>query len=130
VESRDRQYLNKDGGIRSKEGGIHSSWPSRQLMTSWGPLFNSLRRGFPNEDYHAGFRLVRFCAAIGRHAQAMLKIARRTRRRWVSLNPRRSTSPTYAGPPSACDLLLTKPEQGETTSNQDELSRQKTEDSD
>jgi 2-polyprenyl-6-methoxyphenol hydroxylase-like FAD-dependent oxidoreductase len=60
VESHERQYLNKDGGIRSKEGGIYSSGASRQFMTSWGSLFNSLRRGFPDEDYHAGFKLVQF----------------------------------------------------------------------
>jgi len=62
VESHGRQYLNKDGTIRSKEGGIYSSGPSRNFMTSWGTLFNSLRRGFPDENYHAGFKLVHFCA--------------------------------------------------------------------
>jgi len=66
VESRERQYLNKSGGIRSKEGGIHSSRPSRQFMTSWGALLNSLRRRFPDEDYHAGFKLIRFCAKESR----------------------------------------------------------------
>ena len=56
VESRERQYLNK-------AGGVDSSGASRQLMTSWGVLFNSLRRGFPNENYHPGFKLVNFAAA-------------------------------------------------------------------
>lgn len=53
VESRQRQYLNKDGTVAS-------SGMSRQFMTSWGALFNSLRRGFPDDDYHTGFRLVNF----------------------------------------------------------------------
>lgn len=53
VESRDRQYLNKDGNVAS-------SGVSRQFMTSWGALFNSLRRGFPDDDYHTGFKLVNF----------------------------------------------------------------------
>jgi 2-polyprenyl-6-methoxyphenol hydroxylase-like FAD-dependent oxidoreductase len=53
VESRVRQYL-------TKEGGVYDSGPSRQFMTSWGALFNSLRRGFPDENYHAGFKLVKF----------------------------------------------------------------------
>ena len=69
VESRERQYLNKDGGIRSpKEGGVYASLPNRSFMTSWGALFNSLRRGFPDEDYHAGFTLVRFRAEEDRFA--------------------------------------------------------------
>jgi len=55
VESRDRQYLNKDGGV-------YSSGPSQQSMTSWGALFNSLRRGFPNGDFHVGFKLLNFIA--------------------------------------------------------------------
>lgn len=55
VESRERQYLNKDGGV-------YSSGPSRQFMTSWGALFNSLRRGFPDGDFHAGFKLLNFIA--------------------------------------------------------------------
>ncbi len=29
-------------------------------MTSWGVLFNSLRNGFPDGDYHTGFKLVEF----------------------------------------------------------------------
>src|ERR1700677_2610838 len=33
VESRVRQYLNKDGSV-------YSSAPSQQFMTSWGALFN------------------------------------------------------------------------------------------
>src|SRR6266446_6346451 len=41
VESRVRQYLNK-------AGGVFDSGPSRQFMTSWSALFNSLRRGFPD----------------------------------------------------------------------------------
>lgn len=53
VESRQRQYLNKDGTVAS-------SGMSRQFMTSWGALFNSLRGGFPDDDYHRGFRLVNF----------------------------------------------------------------------
>ena len=32
-------------------------------MTSWGALFNGFRRGFPDENYHAGFKLVKFTAA-------------------------------------------------------------------
>ena len=55
VESRVRQYLNKTGGV-------FDSGPSRQFMTSWGALFNSLRGGFPDENYHAGFKLVKFTA--------------------------------------------------------------------
>jgi 2-polyprenyl-6-methoxyphenol hydroxylase-like FAD-dependent oxidoreductase len=31
-------------------------------MTSWGVLFNSLRGGFPDEDFHAGFKLLNFVA--------------------------------------------------------------------
>jgi len=31
-------------------------------MTSWGALFNSLRRGFPDDDYHSGYKLVNFTA--------------------------------------------------------------------
>lgn len=53
VESRQQQYLNKDGTVAS-------SGMSRQFMTSWGALFNSLRGGFPDDDYHRGFRLVNF----------------------------------------------------------------------
>ena len=55
VESRERQYLNKDGSVAS-------SGESQQFMTSWGALFNSLRRGFPDEDFHSGFKLVNFTA--------------------------------------------------------------------
>ena len=53
VESRERQYLNKDGSVGS-------SGVSQQFMTSWGALFNSLRRGFPDDNYHTGFKLVNF----------------------------------------------------------------------
>lgn len=53
VESRVRQYLNKSGGVID-------SGPSRQFMTSWGALFNSLRRGFPDGSYHAGSTLREF----------------------------------------------------------------------
>src|SRR3989442_741817 len=49
VESCERQYLNKDGSVAS-------SGFSRQFMTSWGALFNGLRRGFPDDDFHSGFR--------------------------------------------------------------------------
>jgi 2-polyprenyl-6-methoxyphenol hydroxylase-like FAD-dependent oxidoreductase len=56
VESRERQYLNKDGSVAS-------SGESRQFMTSWGALFNSLRHGFPDDDFHSGFKLVNFTAA-------------------------------------------------------------------
>jgi len=55
VESRERQYLNKDGSVAS-------SGESQQFMTSWGALFNSLRRGFPDDDFHSGFKLVNFTA--------------------------------------------------------------------
>src|SRR5712672_987872 len=55
VESRERQYLNKDGSVAS-------SGESQQFMTSWGALFNSLRRGFPDDDFHTGFKLVNFTA--------------------------------------------------------------------
>ncbi len=50
-----RQYLNQSGGV-------FDSGASRQFMSSWGALFNSLRRGFPGADYHAGFNLVKFTA--------------------------------------------------------------------
>src|SRR5258708_24260665 len=53
VESRERQYLNKDGSVGS-------SGVSQQFMTSWGALFNSLRRGFPDDNYHTGFKLANF----------------------------------------------------------------------
>ena len=55
VESRERQYLYKDGSVAS-------SGDSQQFMTSWGALFNSLRRGFPDADFHSGFKLVNFTA--------------------------------------------------------------------
>jgi 2-polyprenyl-6-methoxyphenol hydroxylase-like FAD-dependent oxidoreductase len=55
VESRERKYLNKDGSVAS-------SGESHQFMTSWAALFNSLRRGFPNDDFHSGFNLVNFTA--------------------------------------------------------------------
>jgi 2-polyprenyl-6-methoxyphenol hydroxylase-like FAD-dependent oxidoreductase len=55
VASHDRQYLNQDGGV-------YSSAPSQQFMTSWGALFNRLRRGFPDADFHAGFQLQNFIA--------------------------------------------------------------------
>src|SRR5712675_1946971 len=55
VESRERQYLNKDGSIAS-------SGDSQQFMTSWGALFKSLRRGFPDDDFHTGCKLVNFTA--------------------------------------------------------------------
>src|SRR6266851_2305750 len=55
VESLERQYLKKDGSVAS-------SSDSQQLMTSWGALFNSLRHGFPDDDFHSGFKLVNFTA--------------------------------------------------------------------
>src|SRR5712691_412300 len=55
VESRERQYLNNDGSVAS-------SGDSLQFMTSWGALFNSLRRGFPDDDFHSGLKLVNFTA--------------------------------------------------------------------
>src|SRR6266550_6913896 len=55
VESRERQYLNKDGSVAS-------SGDSQQFMTSWGALFKSLRRGFPDDDFHTGCKLVNFTA--------------------------------------------------------------------
>jgi 2-polyprenyl-6-methoxyphenol hydroxylase-like FAD-dependent oxidoreductase len=55
VESNERQYLNK-------QGGVYSSGKSQQFMTSWGALFNSLRRGFPNGDYNTGFKFLNFIA--------------------------------------------------------------------
>src|SRR6266436_4595992 len=55
VESLERQYLNKDGSVASSGDG-------QQFMTSWSALFNSLRRGFPDDDYHSGFKLVNFTA--------------------------------------------------------------------
>src|SRR6266404_2806080 len=55
VESRERQYLDKDGSVAS-------SGDSQQFMTSWGALFNSLRRGFPDVDFQAGFKLLNFIA--------------------------------------------------------------------
>jgi 2-polyprenyl-6-methoxyphenol hydroxylase-like FAD-dependent oxidoreductase len=53
VESRERKYLNKDGSVAS-------SSESQQFMTSWGALFKSLRRGFPDDDFHSGFKLMNF----------------------------------------------------------------------
>jgi len=55
VESRERQYLNKDGSVAS-------SGESQQFMTSWGALFKSLRNGFPDADFHTGSTLVNFTA--------------------------------------------------------------------
>jgi len=55
VESNDRQYLSQDGSI-------DSSGASQQFMTSWGALFNSLRRGFPDDGFHNGFKLVNFAS--------------------------------------------------------------------
>src|SRR6266851_1421073 len=55
VESRERQYLNKDGSVAS-------SGDSQQFMTSWGALFKSLRDGFPDDDFHTGCKLVNFTA--------------------------------------------------------------------
>src|SRR6266566_4974128 len=55
VESRERQYLNKDGSVAS-------SGDSQQFMTSWGALFKSLRRGFPDDDFRTGCKLVNFTA--------------------------------------------------------------------
>jgi 2-polyprenyl-6-methoxyphenol hydroxylase-like FAD-dependent oxidoreductase len=55
LESRERQYLNQDGSVAS-------SGDSQQFMTSWGALFNSLRRGFPDSDFHNGLKLVDFIA--------------------------------------------------------------------
>src|SRR5882724_6965387 len=55
VESRERQYLDKDGSVAS-------SGDSQQFMTSWGALFKSLRRGFPDDDFHTGYKLVNFTA--------------------------------------------------------------------
>src|SRR5216684_5671483 len=56
VESRERQFLNQDGSVAS-------SGESQQFMTSWGALFNSWRHGFPDDDFHSGFKLVNFTAA-------------------------------------------------------------------
>src|SRR5882672_9394891 len=53
VESLERQYLNKDDNVAS-------SGDSQQFMTSWSALFNSLRRKFPDDDFHTGFKLVNF----------------------------------------------------------------------
>ena len=53
VESRERQYLNKDGSVAS-------SGESQQFMTSWGALFNSLRHRFPDDAFHSGLKLVNF----------------------------------------------------------------------
>src|SRR6266699_2878402 len=55
VESGERQYLDKDGRVAS-------SGDSQQFMTSWGALFKSLRRGFPDDDFHSGLKLVNFTA--------------------------------------------------------------------
>jgi len=55
VESRERQHLKRDGGV-------YSSGQSQQFMTSWGALFESLRRGFPDGDFHTGFNLLDFVA--------------------------------------------------------------------
>jgi 2-polyprenyl-6-methoxyphenol hydroxylase-like FAD-dependent oxidoreductase len=55
VESHERQYLNKDGSVAS-------SGDSQQFMTSWGALFNNLRRGFADDDFNSGFKLVSFTA--------------------------------------------------------------------
>jgi 2-polyprenyl-6-methoxyphenol hydroxylase-like FAD-dependent oxidoreductase len=55
VESRERQYLNKNGSVAS-------SGDSQQFMTSWGALFKSLRDGFPDDDFHTGCKLVNFTA--------------------------------------------------------------------
>jgi 2-polyprenyl-6-methoxyphenol hydroxylase-like FAD-dependent oxidoreductase len=55
VESRERQYLNKDGSVAS-------SGDSQQFMTSWGALFNSLRVGFPDDDFHTDYKLGSFIA--------------------------------------------------------------------
>jgi len=55
VESCERQYLSQDGSVAS-------AGESQQFMTSWGVLFNCLRRGFPDEDFHNGFKLVNFAA--------------------------------------------------------------------
>ncbi|MDB6068692.1 MAG: hypothetical protein JWR26_4900 [Pedosphaera sp.] len=63
VESRERQYLDKDGSVAS-------SGYSQQFMTSWGALFNSLRRGFPDDDFHSGSKLVNF---IAEEKQAMAR---------------------------------------------------------
>lgn len=61
VISRERQYLNK-------LGEVNFSGPTTQFMTSWGALFNNLRRGFPDDDYLMGFKLVNFNA--GEHQVA------------------------------------------------------------
>jgi 2-polyprenyl-6-methoxyphenol hydroxylase-like FAD-dependent oxidoreductase len=61
VVSRERQYLNK-------HGGVDSSGQITQFMTSWGALFSSLRRGFPDDDYFMGYKLVNFNA--GEHQVA------------------------------------------------------------
>src|SRR6266403_2390305 len=55
VESRERQYLNKDGGV-------NSSGQSQQFMTSWSVLFHSLWHAFPDDDFHQGFKLLDFIA--------------------------------------------------------------------
>jgi 2-polyprenyl-6-methoxyphenol hydroxylase-like FAD-dependent oxidoreductase len=59
VESRERQYLNKDGGV-------YSSSRSQQFMTSWGVLFQTLRRRFPDDNVHSGFKLLNFSAEENR----------------------------------------------------------------
>src|SRR5262245_62459365 len=35
-------------------------------MIALAALFNSLRRRFPDDDYHAGFKFIRFCAKESR----------------------------------------------------------------
>jgi 2-polyprenyl-6-methoxyphenol hydroxylase-like FAD-dependent oxidoreductase len=55
VESRERQYLDRLGGVRFSERSL-------QFMTSWNALYRRLRRGFPDADYHQGRRLTHFVA--------------------------------------------------------------------
>jgi len=68
VESNERQYLNQDGSIAT-------SGASQQFMTSWGALFNSLRRDFPDGDFHSNHKLVNF-ASEGNQVRARFENGR------------------------------------------------------
>ncbi|HRH44156.1 MAG TPA: FAD-dependent monooxygenase, partial [Pyrinomonadaceae bacterium] len=53
VPSLSRQYLNRDGSVRSADR-------SRQLMTSWDTIYRQLKDAFPVENYHHASRLKSF----------------------------------------------------------------------
>lgn len=60
VRSKDRLYLNREGGIEHRQF-------MPQIQTSWNTLYSRLLAGFPEAHYHRGAKLV----ALSQHDQGV-----------------------------------------------------------